>query len=334
MELLQRLCAAWGPPGREEGVADVISDLAAPLADAVRRDPLGNLIIARRATRAGGRRLLLLAHMDGPGAIVTAVGERGQLRFAPVGGFHLWAARGQRVRFQSGLAGVLDGDRPDELKDLKLESSWVDIGARGRDDALARVAEGDMFVVDGALAELGGRVTGPNLDNRAGCAVLIRLLQELGDDLPHDLNLAFTVQGHAGRVPRGARTAAFQADADLAVAVKVTCADAGRGPAVKLGAGPVLRLKDGQQVLRPAARGALAAAADRAGVRWQPEVLEHGAAETAAVEQSQVGIPAALVGIPGRYLGTPVEMADPGDLEAAVRWLASLVQGPLDDLPR
>lgn len=329
-ELLTHLAGLWGPSGREEEVAAALQALLGGNVDSARVDALGNLLAVRRPRggASSGRRILLLAHMDSPGGIVTHITDRGLLRFNSVGGLALVAARGQRVRFRDGLAGVLDGERLDEPKDLKAANSWVDIGAADREQAEARVRAGDFFVLDQPVTALGDRLAGPGLDNRAGCAVLVQVLRELGDS-PHEVHVAFTVQGQLG--PRGAVTGAFQVQPDLAVVVDVSPAENGKGSELNLGAGPGLRLRDNNWVLRPAARAALEAAAAAAGLRWQPEVLAGATprSEAGGVQNVAAGVPVAQVDIPGRYLGTPVEVVDPADLRGAVDWLVALVRQPL-----
>lgn len=331
-ELLSQLATAWGPPGREHEVAALIADRIKDHVDEVRTDTLGNLLAVRRPRGRGAEagpapRLLLTAHMDAPGGIVTGYTDKGHLRFATVGNLDLVAARGQRVRFAGGRAGVLDGEPLESPKELKPGNSWIDIGARNREEAEARVKAGEFFVLQGDLRELGSRWSGPALDNRAGCAALIAMVQQLQES-PWELHLAFTVQGQVA--PRGARTASYQAQPDLAVVLDATPAEGGKGADAKLGAGPVLRLKDGSWMLRPAARTALERAAKAAGVTWQPEVLPKGSSEAPGVQNVGEGVPVAVVAIPVRYLGTPVEVLDPADLQGAVDWLLALVQqGPV-----
>lgn len=325
-QLVAQLAGVWGPSGREEAVAEALRGLLAGAADELRADALGNLLAVRRprgGAGGAGRRILLLAHMDGPGGIVTGITDRGLLRFSTVGGLPLVAARGQRVRFRDGLVGVLDGEPLEDPKDLKPGNSWIDIGASRLEEAEARVRPGDFFVLDQPLTDLDARLAGPNLDNRAGCAVLVQALRELGDS-PHEVHLAFTVQGQVA--PRGAVTGAFQVQPDLAVAVDLSPAEGGKGADLKLGAGPGLRLREGAWVLRPAARDALAAAAAAAGVRYQPEILTGGTSEAAGIQSVAGGVPVALIAIPARYLGTPVEVVDLGDLRAAVDWVLGLLR--------
>ncbi|BDG59153.1 zinc-binding metallopeptidase family protein [Caldinitratiruptor microaerophilus] len=325
-DLLGQLSGLWGPPGREEAVAKALADLVRPHVDEVRTDALGNVLAVRRAGSAPARRLLLLAGMDGPGGVVLDGTAEGYLRFAPVGGLSLVAARGQRVRFADGTAGVVGGEPVEDPKDLKVQNSWIDIGARDRDDALARVAPGSFFALDQPLTAIGDWVAGPNLAGRAGCAVLVALAGRLARNPGHrnEVHLAFTVQGTVA--PRGARTAAFQVQPDLAVVVTAAPDEPGAGRA-RVGQGPVLRLREAGWVLRAPARRELEEAARTAGVRWQPEVAEKGASDAPGAEAAAGGVPVAVAGYPVRYRGTPAEVVAPADLEALVDWLAALATG-------
>lgn len=321
-DLVAELSGLWGPPGREEAVAAALAERVRPHVDEVRRDPLGNVLALRRG-RPGGPRRLLLATMDGPGGIVLDATAEGRLRFAPLGGLSLVALRGQRVRFAGGTPGVVGGEPADEPGDVKPENTWVDVGASDREEALRRVAPGSFFVLDQPVVELGAdRLAGPHLAGRAGCAVLVRLAEELaGADLTGDLHLAFTVQGSIA--PRGARTAGFQVQPDLAVVVTWAAEGSGAGRP-RLGQGPVLRLREAGWLARPAARQALEAAARAAGVGWQPDVADKGASEAPGVEAAAGGAPTGVVGYPLRYRGTPLEVVALPDLEGLVRWLRAL----------
>ncbi len=326
-ELLTQLAEVWGPPGREEAVAAALGSLLAPHLDTLRTDALGNLLGVRLPRGQGtGSRILLLAHMDGPGGIVTGSSDQGFLHFQPVGDLSLVAARGQRVRFRDGRPGVLDGEHVAEPKDVKAANSWVDVGAADRAQAGEWVSPGEFFVVDQPVVPLGERLTGPNLDNRAGCAVLVQTVREL-ENSPHEVHVAFTVQGQVA--PRGAITGTFQVQPDLAVVVDLSPARGAGDTQLQLGGGPGLRLRERGWLLRPEARTALETAAATAGVRVQPEILAGGASEAVGIQAVAAGVPVALLTIPGRYLGTPVEMIDLHDLRGAVDWLLALLRHPL-----
>lgn len=321
---MAELCSLWGPCGREAAVAQALARHLAGLAGSVDFDPVGNVVAVRPGTQPGGSRILLAAHMDGPGGVITGALDRGLLAVAPVGGLALPGAFGQRVRFADGRPGVLAGDPVAEAKDLKWDRCWVDIGASSRDEALAQVREGDLFALDAPPLILGGRLVAPNLQGRAGCAALVQVLREL-DASPHTVQVACTVQGQAG--PHGLRAVVDRLQPDLVVLV--TGSGAGReGAHPRPGGGPALRLKDGGWVLRSWPRAALAAAAAAAGLEPQTEVLASGGPSPLGAVES-LGVPAACIAIPLRCPGTAAEAVEAADVRRAVDWILALLRQPL-----
>lgn len=327
MALLARLVAAWGPSGREEAVADLIATLLQPHVDTLRRDALGNVLAMRHPRPAGGsgRRLLLTASIDSGGGLVTDIGADGRLRFGLVGPGPAAALVGRTVRFAGGATGVVAAERVDQ--GLKASDCWVDLGVASAEAARRLTGDGEMFVLDGTLTELGDLWHGPRLAARAGCAALLAAVSRLQDS-PHELHLAFTVQGQV-TPPRGAHTAAFAVGADQAVAITATAAVPDQGAVAKLGAGPVLRLREQHWVLRPTARAWLTAGAGDAGVAWQGEALATGASEAGTVAAAGGGIPVGVLAVPVRYAAGAYNLVHPQDLEGAARWLAALMSRPL-----
>ena len=190
MELFERiktLNAAHGPSGDEGEVREAIARLAAPYADEVTTDPLGNLIVHKKGS---GPRVMLCAHMDSIGFIVTHIEKEGFLRLGRVGGIAASEALYTPVRFKNGVRGVLAKEEKAELKGLKLDSCYVDIGAADQDAAKALVQVGDTAVYDTPTICNGDKVISPYLDNRIACAVLLDVLERLEGEKGADLAAA------------------------------------------------------------------------------------------------------------------------------------------------
>ena len=182
IELLRELCALDGPSGREEAVRGWISDRLRGHAE-FRVDPLGNLLVEKRGKKRAERRVMLSAHMDEVGFIITRIEEDGTLRAAPLGGIDPRVCFGKRVRL-NGLTGVVAG-KPVHLcgaeereQAVPLDELRVDIGASDGDQAGKFVSPGDTAVWDTAFEEWGGAIKARALDDRAGCALLLALLLE------------------------------------------------------------------------------------------------------------------------------------------------------------
>lgn len=349
---LRELTETYGPPGREDAVREAIRARVEAWADEVRVDALGNLI-ARRSPRGGagagartggagggggagrsGHRVMVAAHMDEIALIATHIDDRGFIRVEPVGGQDPLVLVGQRVAFAGGVVGVVACERLDSPRDLKMGKLYVDIGAPSGDAARRRVRVGDMAVFHRPLERAGSRLVAKALDDRSGCAVLMEAmarLEESTHEVPHEVFFVFTVQEEVGL--RGARTAAFAVEPDVAVAVDVTVAGDTPEPehrlAVELGKGPAITVKDNSQIVHPLVRRWMETAAEAEGIPYQLEVRPFGGTDAGAMQLVRAGVPAGTLSIPIRHVHTPGEMVDADDLEHAVRLLVAMLQRPL-----
>lgn len=328
-ETIRRLTEAFGPSGQEERVREMISSQMRPYVDQVRTDALGNLICSRAARGAGGKRVMLAAHMDEIGVMITHVEEKGFLRFSAIGGVTPFVCLGQRVAFARGTVGVVGTEKVDNPKDLRLEKLFIDIGASSREEAVQKVNIGEAGVFPRPLEREGSRLIAKSLDDRIGCAILVEVARLLGD-VPHEIHFVFTVQEEVGL--RGARTSAYGLAPDLALAVDVTrTGDTPKGDnmEVSLGKGAAIKVKDSSLICHPGVRRLLTETAERHGIPYQLEVLERGGTDAGAIQLTREGVPTGAVSVPARYLHTPCEMVDEGDVEACVVLLLKFLTTPL-----
>lgn len=331
-KLAKQLCEAFGVSGFEDEIRAVIRGEIAGMVDDVKVDALGNLVAFRRGT-GGGRRVMLAAHMDQIGLMVTHVDEKGFLRFTPIGYLYPLACWGGQVRFADGTVGTigLDG-RKDPTEELPaLRDMYVDVGATER--AQVRQKVGDVAAFWPGFAAQGNAWFSPNLDDRAGCAVLVQLLAELaGVDIAHDLYVVFTTQEEVG--PRGARTSAYAIDPEVAIAVDVT--DTGDVPyatpamEVYLGRGVAIKVQDSGMISHPGLNRLLITAAEAEGAPYQLEVLQGGTTDAYAIQVSRAGVPATALSLPSRHIHTPSQIVDVRDVEAAVKLLRAFLARPID----
>lgn len=323
--ILRTLCEAFGPTGSETSVAGVIESMIKDYADEIKHDALGNLIAIRHG---GGRRIMLAAHMDQIGFIVTSIDENGFLRIHPLGGIARNVTLGRRVIFENGTEGAIYFEQTSEggSYDVDMKRMFIDIGAASREDALKKVRVGDAATYAPGVIDMGARMVSPAMDNRAGCAVLIELLRELITD--NEVACAFTTQEEVGL--RGARAAAFELDPDMGVALDVTTScdtpKCARSSSCVLGKGPTIKIMDSSMVCSPQVVREMRRAAQRAGVEYQDEVLTAGGTDGAAMQLTRGGVPSGVISLPCRYVHTPVEMVEVSDLEGAVRILRELVK--------
>lgn len=318
-ERLLELLQIWGPSSREHDVTAWLAEAIRSHVDEVQVDPLGNLLATRSARGGGSGHVLLSANMDQAGGVVLYVEEDGRIRFNNVGVFPVTGAVGHTARFAGDLTGVVCYDSAEEAKDLAIGKLWVDIGATTKAEALAQVKPGNLFVLERAPVHLGPDVVAsPHLKGRAGAAVLLAVAAALPPTAP-TITFAFTAQGAVDS--RMARPVGQRVSPDLTVVVDLT----NEGKGVKMGKGPVLRLRDDGFVIYPAARSALEQAAQRANVRLQPEVLlKDGVTQAGAYMVSGPAHAVGLLALPARGVHTLHEQVNLQDLQAATQVLIEL----------
>ncbi len=330
-ELIRKLCALPGASGNEDAVREAIIE---EIRDhcTFETDALGNLIVFKKGARPAKKKLLLSAHMDEVGFIVTAVESDGLLRFAPVGGIDPAAVVGKHVLVgEKGIHGVV-GIKPihlcekDECDTVpKMADLTIDIGAKDAEEARKAVAVGDYAVFNSPVRTLGdGFLCGRALDDRAGCAVLIELIRS---PLPVDCAFAFTVQEETGCT--GGKTAAYAVEPDIGIAIETTTAGdlpGAESPVCKLGNGPVVSFMDkGTVYSRELFRAALDTAAEK-GIPCQIKEGVSGGNESRSVQSARAGAQVLAVSAPCRYLHSPSCLLKSGDLEAMMRLLPALME--------
>lgn len=324
--LIQKLVETTSPSGYEAPIRAVVRAEVESLADSIQVDALGNLIVRKGK---GGKKILLAAHMDEIGVIATHIDENGFIRFTSIGGVGARTCIGGRVRFLSGQLGVIYMERPDDPKLMPaLENLYIDVGATSAKNCPIKV--GDVAAFERPFVDLGDRLVSKAMDDRVSVAVLIETLRQLKDS-PHELYFVFSTQEEVGT--RGATTAAYAIDPDLALAVDVT--GVGDTPksakmAVGLGKGPAIKVRDGGMLADPRVVKWMVKGAEKARLPFQLEVLEGGTTDARAMQLVRAGVPAGCLSIPCRYIHSPSEMVDYNDVQNAVRLLVALLGQPVD----
>ena len=320
MELLKELSQFYAPSGREKGFSEFIKTQVADFADEVYTDSLGNLIAHKKG---GGKRIMLSAHMDEIGIVVTYIDENGFLRFSDVGGLYTKYLSGRRVAFENGTEGVIFTE-PENDKNA-LMKMYIDIGAKNREDAEKCVKVGDMAVFCGNYTEQNGAIIGKALDDRAGCYALIEALKRIKSD--NDLYFVFSTQEEVGL--RGARTAAYGVEPEYALAVDVT--DSGDTPKndkipVKLGKGAAVKVMDYSVICDREVRETLVSLAEKNGIKYQLEVMTEGGTDAGVIHFSRGGVKTGGISIPTRYIHSPSEMINQDDLDNVIRLITAFCE--------
>lgn len=325
-DTLKIMLAAYGPSGREGLVAEEAKKLLQDKVDSMKVDAMGNLIVEKKG-QEGGKVIMLSAHMDHIGLVVTDIEETGFLRVTNVGGLGIDSIKGHHVTFGNGVEGVVML-QPTHGETPSLAHLFVDIGAEDKQDALTKVQLGDVCVFAPDCVELGeNKIASPAMDDRCACALLAQLLMEI--ESPRNTVVGvFSTQEEVGI--RGATVAAYSVAPDLGVGLDVTAwgdTPETKLPAVKLGAGAAVKFLDRSMIAAPFVRDALIAAAEKAGAAYQREVLPFGGTDGAAIQHSRGGVPAGTLSIPCRYVHSACEMIDMRDMESALAILKEFVNG-------
>ncbi len=324
IELIRKLTDVNGVSGNEEAAAALIADEMKPYVDEIRTDTLGNLICVKKGK---GKRIMLAAHMDEIGIIVTHIDDKGFLRFTGLGGINHFYSLYQKVAFTNGTIGVIGHEEePGELKDLMLDKMYIDIGAGSREEAVKKVKVGDAAAFIGSFAVNGDMVVSKALDDRSGCAVLIETARQVGD-CENEIYFVFTTQEELGL--RGAKPAAYAVEPEMAIVVDVS--GAGDTPKaktlpVKCGDGPAIKVMDKSAVSHPEVKQLLVETAKKIGIPYQFKVAAAGGTDAGVISVSRGGVPTAMLAIPCRYIHSPAEMVNINDMANAAKLLAEAVK--------
>jgi len=323
VETVKTLCTLSGVSSFEDEVRDYIRNRVSQHADWVRVDALGNLIVFKRGAKPAPNKLMLCAHMDEVGVIVKSITDEGYLKFGCVGGIDRRVLLGKRLalgdRKVTGIIGLkaIHLTTAEERKKVpKLEDYYIDIGAKDRESAEQLVSPGDCGVFVSDAVEFGdGMLKAKAIDDRVGCAVLVKLLEE---DLPMDCTFVFTVQEEVGT--RGAFGAAFSVEPETALVLEgTTAAD---NPALDEhcqvcwpGRGPVLSWMDGGTIYDRRLFELLRDLAERNHVPWQMKHYLAGGTDARAIQRTKAGVRVTGISAAVRYLHAPASVASLSDME-------------------
>jgi len=342
MELLEKLCKTPGVPGREGRVRALIEQTIEPLVDQMRTDAMGNLVAVRKP-RSGGKpsgaepsvKVMLAAHMDQIGFLVSFIDEKGYLRVNNVGGFDTRNLFARTVTVCSS-----DGDLPavmnpsgkpihiateEEKKKIpQVNEFYLDTGLDA-EEVKKRVKVGDMVVLDAPFTQIGDAIVSQCLDNRAGCWAVIEALKKLGDHAC-EVHAAWTVQEEVGL--RGAGPAAYGVDPDIALSCDTTlcCQTPGVSDdqrVTEFGAGVCLKVMDSSTIADLPLLEDLERVADANNIPHQRGVLPRGGQDGAMMQRSRGGVRTAVFACPVKNIHTVTEMAHKTDLDSYPALLAA-----------
>ena len=338
--LLERLSNAIAVSGDEAEVRSIVLEQVRPLADEVKVDAMGNVLVTKKSTAPDARKVMLDAHMDEIGFMIVNKEENGLYSFESVGGIDVRQLPGKPVLVnRKRFPGVI-GARPihlttreDRERAIPLDSLRIDLGPGGD-----QAKPGDRATFATLFKQVGPSLMGKALDNRLGVATLIELLKQAPAHI--ELQLAFTVQEEIGL--RGAQVAAYAFNPDIAIAVDSTPANdlptwddsENTRYNTRLGAGPAIYVADAGTLSDPRLLRWLFQTAAAEGIPYQVRQPGGGGTDAGAIHRQRGGIPSVSISVPGRYAHTAVLLARTEDWQNTVRLLLSalnnLDRGVLD----
>ncbi len=317
INLLKTLCLIDGTSGNEDAVREFVINEIKDFCE-YKTDNLGNIICFKKGEKRSAKKVMLDAHLDEVGLIITSVTENGFLKFATVGGIDTSALMFRRVKINGEINGVISG-KPYHLLDAESrkklpnsENLYIDIGAKTKAEALENVSLGDRAVIISEFEILGECIKSKALDDRIGCAVLISLLKEKSE---YDFYATFSVQEEVGL--RGARVAAFSVKPDAAIILEATtAADIANTPqdskVCVLGNGVAVSFMDKATVYDTA----LYNAAIKSGIPCQPKAAVAGGNNAGSIHLSGDGVRTLALSAPCRYIHTANSVVNMNDIES------------------
>ncbi|MBT4774456.1 MAG: M42 family metallopeptidase [Crocinitomicaceae bacterium] len=328
INLLSKICRTPGAPGFEQKVRELVIKEVEPYVDAIEVDNMGNVSAIKKGK--SDKRVMIGAHMDEIGFIVTHIDDDGFLRFHTLGGFDPKTHTAQRVivHGKKDLIGVMSSKpihvmTPEERNKLAKNSDYfIDLGMK-KDEVEKFVEIGTPVTRQRDLIEMGDCVNSKSLDNRLAVFVLIEMLKELKDtEVPYDIYGVFTVQEEVGL--RGANTSAQNIQPDWGFGLDTTIAFDCPGAAkhekiTSLGKGTAIKIMDSRTICDYRMVAYMKQVAEKHKITWQPEILTAGGTDTAGIQQmTDGGSIAGAVSIPTRHLHQSVEMANKEDIRGSI----------------
>jgi len=333
--LLKELCEVAGAPGHESRIREIVLRELKSLQLEISTDKVGNVTALRRGKEE--KKVMVAAHMDEIGFIITHIDENGFLKFITLGGFDPKTLTAQRVivHGKKDIIGVM-GCKPihimspeERTKTAQLGDYFIDLGLPKK-EVEKLVTIGDVVTRDRELIEMGNCVNCKSIDNRVSVFILLETLKKLNKKIPYDFYATFTVQEEIGL--RGASVAAHHIEPDFGIGLDTTIAFDVPGAkahekVTSLGDGAAIKIMDSSTVCDARMVKFMKQTATKHKIKWQPEILPAGGTDTAALQRNgKTGAITGAISIPTRHIHQSIEMADKNDIQGCISLLTNCIQ--------
>lgn len=331
--LLERLCNECGVSGDEGRIRDIIKSEITPYVDDITVDSMGN-IIALKKGKDSKKKVMMAAHMDEVGFIISGITDKGYLKFKTVGGIDTRVIISKKVLVGDKkvhgiigmkaihLQGASERENVPDVSDLT-----IDIGANSKEEAKKRVSIGDYATFDTLYSDFGtDKVKAKALDDRVGCAALVEALK---GDCEYDLYACFTTQEEVGL--RGATACAYRINPDIALVMEgTTCSDVykcdEKDYVTKCGGGAVLSFMDGSTIFDAKLREKLYNLAEENNILVQYKKAATGGTDAGIIHKTCCGVKTAVIAVPCRYIHSPVSVASKADIDAVKKFACMFIE--------
>ncbi len=317
---LKELCSLCGISGNEDNVREYIYNEILPYADEIKTDGMGNLIVHKYGKQEAKNKIMLAAHMDEVGLMISSIEKNGLLRFECIGGIDERILPGKRVKIGEHY-GVI-GIKPIHLskgeereRAIGIDNLYIDIGAKDEKDAKKSVDIGDAAIFDTQYEDFGDNlIKARALDDRCGCALMINMIKS---ELLYDMYFAFTVQEEIGL--RGARAASFGIDPEYAIVLETTTAAdiagvVGSSRVCILGNGPAISFMDRRTIYDRELFDLAFRLSEENNIKCQAKTQVAGGNDAGVIHISNSGIKTMAISMPCRYLHSPACIINKDDL--------------------
>jgi len=340
MDLLRRLCETPGISGFEERIQGLVQKELEKVTDEVKIDKLGNVIAIKRATKvtskSSPKKVMLAAHMDEIGFMVSFIDKDGFLRFSPVGGFDPKTLIAQRVILHGvrDIGGVIGSkpihilDEEERKKIPKIKDLFIDVGLN-KEEVSRLVKPGDFITLDRNFKELNDKiVTAKAFDDRVGVYIMLEALKQIKEH-EVDIYAVATTQEEVGL--RGAMVSSFFIEPDVGIALDVTIASDLPGSKeeeviTSLGGGTAICLMDSYTISNKRLVEFLRRIAEENNIKYQTDILLGGGTDAGAIQRSKTGVPVCTISVPTRYVHSVVEMCHKEDIENSVHLIVKFLE--------
>ncbi len=322
IKLLKSVFGVVAPSGSEENLHDIIINEIKQYVDEINTDILGNIIAHKKGN---GKKMMLVAHMDTVGMMISFIDDFGFLRFSALGKIEPSQAVSKMVAFKNGISGVVCCEEIENPKEMVLNNLYIDIGAKTKEEALKYVSIGDTcsFCSETIVDDM--KVISPAL-GRVSAIALIEAIKNIKNS-PYDIYYVFSVQKELAL--RGANNAAYTVEPDFCISVDVTPAYdiptlITQKMPVKLGRGAAIKIKDSSLLCTPKMIDAIKKCANESNIKFQMEITDSYGSDLGQVNISKGGVASGAVSIPIRYLGSTGQLCLIEDYEECVKLVCAV----------